>query len=149
MAVVTKGIVVLDREQRKVCSELLWEEIRDGCSRDEAGELRLLMASARLYEMLDRRNDDADHDEWTVVVDEEIAWLAADFFKPFIDEYARPWLAENPQPAEVPEWLVYRNLGQRVDDQLDRLGGVVPHAGDVPVISRTSPIRPPPRGSLP
>jgi hypothetical protein len=102
MAVATKGIVVLDHEQRKVCCELLWEEIRDGCSRDEAGELRLLMASARLYEMLDWRNNDSDHDEWTVVVDEEIARLAADFFGPFVEGYARPWLEENPQEPEFP-----------------------------------------------
>ena len=102
MVVVTQGIVVLDHEQRKVCRELLWEEIHDGISRDEAGRLRLLMASARLYEMLDWPNNDPDNDEWTVVVDEEISWLAADFFKPFIVEYARPWLQENPQEPEFP-----------------------------------------------
>jgi hypothetical protein len=106
MATATIPTVVFSRAQREICCELLYEEIRDGLSRDDAGRLRLMMAGARLFEALDWRNDDPGRDGWTFEVDGEIAWLVEDFFGPFVEEYARPWLEENPEPEELPgSWV--------------------------------------------
>jgi hypothetical protein len=102
MAVATHPTVVFSREQREACHELLWEEIFEGASRNDAGRLRLMMAACRLFEAVDLRNDDPDRDARTFVVDDEIAWLFADFLAPFVEEYARPWLEDNPQQPEFP-----------------------------------------------
>ena len=104
MATATYPTVVFDREQRETCCERLYDEIREGLSRDEAGRLRLMMAGARLFEALDWRNDDPGRDAWTFEVDGEIAWLVEDFFEPFVEEYARPWLEENQEPI-FPGWV--------------------------------------------
>jgi hypothetical protein len=104
MATATQPTVVFSRAQREICCELLYEEIHDGISRDDAGRLRLMMAGARLFEALDWRNDDPGRDAWTFDVDGEIAWLVEDFFEPFVEEYARPWLEENPEPI-LPGWV--------------------------------------------
>jgi hypothetical protein len=104
MAVATHPTVVFNREQREACHELLWEEIFEGMTRNDAGRLRLMMAACRLFEELDLRNDDPDRDAWMFVVDEETAWLFDDFLMPFIEEYSRRWLKDNPEQPARAHW---------------------------------------------
>jgi hypothetical protein len=102
--VLSTATVTLNRAQRDICCELLYDEIRDGITRDDAGHLRLFMAGARLFEAVEWRNDDPDRDAWTFDVDGEIAWLVEEFFEPFSRELAAPWLEENPEPT-LPAWV--------------------------------------------
>jgi hypothetical protein len=92
MATATIPTVVLDREQRNACCELVWEDVGESHG---AGRTQFVVAAGRLFEALDWRNEDSDCDSYVLPVDEEIVWLTKHVFEPNVDEFSRPGLEEN------------------------------------------------------